>query len=81
MSYQDEAHLAGFVTGLIVGAVIGASAAALMTPQSGPKTRKRLKKSANRIAATSRERWDDLAEDVKDRVDDAFATARKRIQS
>jgi gas vesicle protein len=80
MSYQDEAHLTGFVTGLIVGAVIGASAAALMTPQSGPKTRKKLRKSAKELAATSRGRWDDLAEDVKDRVDDAFASARKRVQ-
>ena len=49
-------------------------------PQSGPKTRKKLRKSAKELAATSRGRWDDLAEDVKDRVDDAFASARKRVQ-
>jgi gas vesicle protein len=52
-----------------------------MTPQSGKKTRKRIRKSAKELASTSRGRWDDLADDVKDRVDDAFATARGRIQA
>ena len=81
MSYEDEAQVASFVTGLIVGAVIGASVAALMVPQSGKRTRKKIRKSAREIASTSRGRWDELAEDVKDRVDDAFAVAKKRVQN
>lgn len=79
MSQGNNDHLTGFVTGLLLGTLIGASAAYLTAPQSGKKTRKRLSKTAVGIRKSSADRWDELAEDVKDRVDDAISGARKRI--
>lgn len=72
-------QLTGFVMGLLLGTLIGASAAYLTAPQSGRKTRKRLGKAAVGIRKSSADRWDDLAEDVKDRVDEAISGAKKRL--
>lgn len=81
MDYEEQEKVAMFVTGLLIGAVIGASTAILMAPQSGRRTRRRIQRAAKDVADSSRGRLEDLAEDVKDRVDDAFTAARKRIGS
>lgn len=81
MSQENHDHLTGFLTGLLLGTLIGASAAYLTAPQSGKKTRKRLSKTAVGIRKNSADRWDDLAEDMKDRVDDAISGARKKLGS
>lgn len=79
MSQGSNDLLGGFIAGLLLGALIGAGAAVLTAPDSGRKTRKRLGKAAVRLRKRSGNRWDDLAEEVKERVDQAIDGARKRL--
>jgi gas vesicle protein len=81
MSQGNTDQLTGFVAGLLLGTLIGATAAYLTAPQSGKKTRKRLGKAAVGIRKSGVDRWDELAEEVKDRVDDAISGARKKLGS
>ena len=77
--YEDQ--LVGFVAGLMLGAAIGATAALLSAPQSGRKTRKRLGKKATELKKNTGDRWDEVADEVRTRVDDALQGARKRLSS
>jgi gas vesicle protein len=79
MSEGKQDQLVGFVVGLLLGAAIGATAALLTAPESGRRTRKRLGKAATEIRKGAGDRWDDLADEVKNRVDDAISGARKRL--
>lgn len=79
MEYEDDARVFNFVAGMVCGAVIGASVALLMAPESGRRTRRKLQRAAGNVRATASDRWDDFADDVKERVDDAVHTARKRF--
>jgi gas vesicle protein len=81
MDYDDQAQLTGFVSGLLLGAVLGVGIALLTAPQSGTRTRKRLRRAATDFRHGAVDRWDDLADDLKRRVDDTVRTARKRIPS
>lgn len=81
MSDGQQDQLVGFVTGLLLGAAIGAAAAFLTAPQSGTRTRKKLGKTARQLRKSTGDRWDDLADDVKGRVDDALSGARKHLSN
>lgn len=81
MEYDHEGQVINFISGLLLGAVIGAGVALLTAPQTGQRTRRRLKKAAGEIRHTATDRLEDLADDVKGRVDDAFEGARKRFGS
>jgi gas vesicle protein len=65
--------------GLLLGAVIGAGVALLAAPQSGRHTRRRIKKTVLTLGDSVTDHFDDLAEDVKGRVDDAIEGVRKRF--
>lgn len=79
MSSESEREAVSFVSGLILGAIIGAGVAMLTAPQPGKKTRKRLKKSARRLQGTAADRLDELAGDIKEKVDEAVVAARTRL--
>ena len=81
MSEGNEDQLVGFVAGLLLGAAIGATAALLSAPQSGRRTRRKLGRAASEIKRTTGDRWDEVADDVRIRVDDALKGARKRLRS
>ena len=81
MSERPEDQLIGFVAGLLMGAAIGATAALLSAPQSGRRTRKKIGRAAMDIRRTTGDRWDDVAEDVRTKVDDVLKGARKRLSS
>jgi gas vesicle protein len=68
-----------FVSGLVLGAVIGAGIALLSAPQTGRRTRRRLRRAATGVRSTATDRWDELADEMKGRVDDALKGARKRF--
>jgi hypothetical protein len=76
---SNDSRIGALVAGLALGAVIGAGIALLTAPDSGRKTRRRLRKSTGRLTSEAGERWDDFAEDVKGRVDEAINTAAKRL--
>lgn len=79
MEYENDTDLFNFVSGLLLGAAVGAGVALLMAPQSGRRTRKKIRRAAGDIRHTAEDRWDELAEDVKSRVDDAVRSARKSV--
>jgi len=79
MEYDDEAQVFNFVSGLVLGVFLGAGIALLTAPESGRRTRRRLRRAAGDIRENATDRWEELADDVKGRVDDAFQGARKRF--
>ncbi len=79
MEYDDDARLFNFLSGLICGAAIGAGVALLMAPDSGKKTRKRIHRAAEDLRDTASDRWDDISDEVREKVDEALSTARKRF--
>ena len=81
MSDGHEDQLVGFVAGLLLGAAIGTTVALLSAPQSGRRTRRRLGRAAVEIKRSTGDRWDDVSEEVRDRVDEVLKGARKRLGS
>jgi gas vesicle protein len=81
MEYDDDARLFNFISGLICGAAIGAGVAILMAPESGKKTRRRISRAAEDLRENAGDRWDDLADEVRERVDEALAGAKKKFPS
>ena len=79
MDYEQDAHSMIFVSGFLLGAMVGAGIALLAAPQAGTRTRRRIRKVAGEIKNSATDHWDDLAEDVKGRVDDAVKGARARF--
>ena len=80
MEYDEHSsQVVNFVSGLVLGAVLGAGVALLTAPESGRRTRRRIRRAATDVRETATDRWDELADDVKGRVDDALKGARKRF--
>ena len=79
MEYDHETQVLNFLSGLVLGAVIGAGIAILTAPESGRRTRRRIRRVAGDVRETASDRWEELADDVKGRVDDAIKGARKRF--
>lgn len=78
MDYENETRIS-FMSGLILGAVLGASIAFLTAPEPGRRTRRRIQRSANELRDTAGDRWEDLADDVRGRVDEAVKGARGKL--
>jgi len=76
-----DGGLLNFVSGLILGAFIGAGVALLTAPESGRRTRRRLRRAAVDVRDDAASQLDELADEVKGRVDDAIKVARKRLGS
>ena len=81
MEYDEHStQVVNFVAGLVLGAVLGAGVALLTAPQSGRRTRRHLRRAAVDVRTQANDRWEDLADDVKTRVDDALEGARARFK-
>ena len=78
MDYENDTRIS-FMSGLLLGAVIGATFALLAAPEPGRKTRRRIRRSARDLKGSAEDRWEDLADDVRGRVDDALRGARAKI--
>ena len=79
MEYDRDGQVLNFVSGLVLGAIIGAGIARLTAPNDGRKMRKRLRKTAAELGGGASDRWDELADDVKDKVEQAVKAGRKRF--
>ncbi|MGD2046747.1 MAG: YtxH domain-containing protein [Gemmatimonadota bacterium] len=62
-----------------MGTVIGAGVALLTAPRPGRKTRRRLKRAAEGVRDTASDRLDELADEVKGKVDEVVKSARDRF--
>jgi gas vesicle protein len=78
---DQETHVLGFVSGLLLGAVIGAGIALLAAPDSGRKTRKRLRRVSSGLRKSASHQLDDLADEMKGKVDEVLKGARSRFVS
>lgn len=78
MDDQNDARIS-FMSGLLLGAVIGASIALLTAPEPGRRTRRRIQRTAVNFREQAGDRWEDLADDVKDKVDEAIRGARTKL--
>ena len=81
MEYDHETQVLNFLSGLVLGAVIGAGIAILTAPESGRRTRRRIRRVAGDVREGASDRWEELADDVKGRVDDAIKGARQRFKA
>ncbi len=79
MDYDDETRVFSFFSGLALGAVIGAGIALLTAPHSGRRTRRQIRRAAGDLKVSATDRWDELAQDVKGKVDDAIKGARSKF--
>jgi gas vesicle protein len=68
-----------FVSGLALGVVMGAVIALLTAPEKGIKDRRRLRKTASGLKSEAGDRWDELADDVTKKVDEAVRGSRKHF--
>lgn len=74
MSNEDRGYSAAAVAlAFIMGGVIGAGAAMLFAPESGRRTRERLRD----LAADMRDRTLDISEDLRDKAEDAIERGRE----
>ena len=78
---EQDSHVLSFVSGLLVGALIGAGIAFLAAPEPGRKTRKRLRRAAVELKKSAGHTFDDLADEMKDKVDEVMKGARTRFVS
>lgn len=81
MSSDREREAVSFVSGLVLGAIIGAGVAMLTAPQPGRKTRKRIRRTARKLQGSASDRFDELAGEIKGKVDEAVGAARERLPS
>lgn len=79
MEYETDEKAFNFLSGLLLGAAVGAGIALLTAPNSGRRTRRKIRRAAGDIRLGAEDRWDELAEEVKDRVDEAVSGARHKI--
>jgi gas vesicle protein len=77
MDHDHERQVANFISGLLLGAIIGAGVALLTAPRPGRKTRKRLKRAAEDVRESATDRLDQIAEEVKGKVDEVVKGARR----
>lgn len=79
MEYERNEQVFNFLSGLLLGAAVGASIALLTAPSSGRRTRRKLRRAAGDLRLGAEDRWDDLADEVRARVEDAVAGARTTL--
>jgi gas vesicle protein len=79
MDYDEGTKFSSFLAGMICGLAVGAGVALVLAPESGQRTRKRLKRVAGELKETASDRWDDLADEVRGRVEEVLEGARSRL--
>jgi gas vesicle protein len=69
MYYREESHTAYFLGGMAIGLLLGAGIAMLSAPQTGRRTRRRLKSAMGGAVGSMGDRWEDLGDELKAAVD------------
>jgi gas vesicle protein len=84
---QDKAepgsHWAGMLAGLLIGALAGAIAMLMLAPQSGKRTRAKLRRRSIALrgqTAETMENMEDAIEDARDKTDQMTHDARKQAE-
>ena len=79
MEYEEEARRFNFVVGVVCGALVGAGVALVLAPGSGRKIRRRIERVAGDLKETAADRWDEVADELTGRVEEALRVARGKL--
>jgi gas vesicle protein len=79
MKDEHDARLISFLSGFLFGAAIGAGVGLLVAPGSGRRTRRRIRGAAEDLRELTYERWDELTDDVKERLEQTLKGARSGV--
>lgn len=75
--YDDIEKVVPFTAGIFVGALIGATTALLFAPQSGRRTRRKIRHRAEDLSDRAEESMRHVAEDARRVADDAKRVAER----
>ncbi|HET9949707.1 MAG TPA: YtxH domain-containing protein [Longimicrobiales bacterium] len=78
MDQDRDQGLLNFLWGLFLGALLGGAVALLSAPRSGRVTRKRLRRAAGDLRDSAQHHLDELADEVKLKVDEVIKGARSK---
>jgi gas vesicle protein len=79
MQDERDACFISFLSGALCGAAIGSGVTLLLAPASGRRTRRRLQGAADDLREITYERWDELTDEVKERLEQALKGARRGV--
>jgi gas vesicle protein len=82
-NHNGEHEHAGMLAGLLIGALAGAIAMLLLAPQSGKRTRAKLRRRSVALraqTAETMENMEDAIEDARDKTDQMTYDARKQAE-
>ena len=80
---EPGSHWAGMLAGLLIGALAGAIAMLLLAPQSGKRTRAKLRRRSIALraqTAETMENMEDAIEDARDKTDQMTHDAHKQAE-
>lgn len=76
MYYDDRDSWWAFAAGILIGLAMGAGFGLLAAPQSGRRTRRRLRHAAQGARDNATGRWETLSDDVRS----AMESRRRRLK-
>lgn len=76
MSYEED-RIVAFAAGVALGGLIGAGTALLLAPQSGRRTRRKIRHAAEDLGDRAEETLEHAAEDARRYADEARRAAER----
>ena len=78
---NDEQHSGvAFVLGFTLGLAVGAGAAVLFAPQSGRRTRRAIRRTAEEMGDTATEKWREVRDEATGRLRDFREETERRAR-
>lgn len=74
---ENQSAITAFLAGVLIGAVVGAGTALLLAPQSGSRTRLKLRHAAEDLGGRAEETLEHAAEDARRMAGDARRAAER----
>ena len=75
MYYREESHTAYFLAGMAVGLLLGAGIAMISAPQSGRRTRRKIRHAVSGASGQVGDAWEDWGDELKS----ALEAGRRRL--
>lgn len=79
MAYEDE-KVTAFAAGVLLGGLVGAGTALLLAPQSGERTRRKIRHAAEDIGGRAEETLEHAAEDAKRAAERSGQKVRRSVE-
>jgi len=69
MYYREESHTGYFLAGMAVGLLLGAGVAMLSAPQSGRRTRRKIRHAVSGAGGSVGDAWEDFGDELRSAID------------